>query len=70
MGNLLSFEDDNEGTLTGAAAREQIQQRQRAQVLLLSQLRQEAAGPASLGLQPMQQPSLRQTEADRMGRRG
>jgi len=62
MGNLLSFDDEMDGELNGAVAREQLQQRQRAQVLLLSQLRQEGGGPAALGLRPMQQPSLRQTQ--------
>lgn len=62
MGNLLSFDDEMDGEVNGAVAREQLQQRQRAQVLLLSQLRQESGGPAALGLRPMQQPSLRQTQ--------
>lgn len=62
MGNLLSFDDEMDGEVNGAVAREQLQQRQRAQVLLLSQLRQESGGPAALGLRPVQQPSLRQTQ--------
>eukprot|EP00439_Symbiodinium_sp_Y106_P033587 s376_g4.t1 len=63
MGNLFTLEEDEQAGLDQPLAREQLQQRQRAQVLLLSQLRQEAAGgPAALGLRPMQQPSLRQTQ--------
>eukprot|EP00930_Biecheleria_cincta_P074806 TRINITY_DN62014_c0_g1_i1.p1 TRINITY_DN62014_c0_g1~~TRINITY_DN62014_c0_g1_i1.p1 ORF type:complete len:394 (+),score=60.27 TRINITY_DN62014_c0_g1_i1:186-1367(+) len=65
MGSLLSLDEENDSDLTEAAARERLAQRQRAQVLLLTQLREQTAAGAGeelFGLQPTRQPIIRQTQ--------
>lgn len=65
MGSVLSLDEENDSDLTEAAARERLAQRQRAQVMLLTQLREQTAGTAGdelFGLQPTRQPIIRQTE--------
>lgn len=65
MGSVLSIDEEHDSDVTEAAARERLAQRQRAQVMLLTQLREQTVGTAGdelFGMQPTRQPIIRQTE--------